>query len=229
MFSFKKKDALKKEEQVSSSTLAIGDYVILQTILDDEIKANENRRSEIVKSIQSLTTEIEQAKEKAAVFENRTRDLQKRRKSVDDAIAGKKPIFLTDSEIAEIHHRKDFQRSCRAFYSLNGAPKVEIVEDIVIGRSRECSVVIPDLLVSRKHAVITRRDDGYWLEDLGSTNGTVLDGKKLSKLESVRLGNSCIIGIGTSRILFEIPSDSSTEFSDDLAADLTTDASATSV
>ena len=203
MFSF-----LKKDEPVSSSPLAIGDYIVLQSVLDDEIKASEKTRAELENTFAALTSEIEQMKKKIADVESNTKNLQNRRKSVDDAIAGKKPIFLTDSEIAAIRQRKDSQKLCRAFYSLNGAPKVEISDDIIIGRSRECGIVIPDLLVSRKHAIISRREDGFWLEDLGSTNGTVLDGKKLSKFESVKLGESCIIGIGTSRILFEVPSDS---------------------
>ncbi|MCR5123764.1 MAG: FHA domain-containing protein [Treponema sp.] len=203
MFSF-----LKKDEPVSSRPLAIGDYIVLQSVLDDEIKASEKTRSELENTFAALTSEIEQMKKKIADVESNTKNLQNRRKSVDDAIAGKKPIFLTDSEIAAIRQRKDSQKLCRAFYSLNGAPKVEISDDIIIGRSRECGIVIPDLLVSRKHAIISRREDGFWLEDLGSTNGTVLDGKKLSKFESVKLGESCIIGIGTSRILFEVPSDS---------------------
>ncbi|MBR4374565.1 MAG: FHA domain-containing protein [Treponema sp.] len=203
MFSF-----LKKDEPVSSSPLAIGDYIVLQSVLDDEIKASEKTRAELENTFAALTSEIEQMKKKIADAESNTKNLQNRRKSVDDAIAGKKPIFLTDSEFAAIRQRKDSQKFCRAFYSLNGAPKVEISDDIIIGRSRECGIVIPDLLVSRKHAIISRREDGFWLEDLGSTNGTVLDGKKLSKFESVKLGESCIIGIGTSRILFEVPSDS---------------------
>jgi pSer/pThr/pTyr-binding forkhead associated (FHA) protein len=48
--------------------------------------------------------------------------------------------------------------------------------ETVIGRDAECQVVIPDRQVSRRHARIRRQADGYWIEDLGSKNGTHVNG-----------------------------------------------------
>lgn len=48
--------------------------------------------------------------------------------------------------------------------------------EAVIGRDAECQVVIPDRQVSRRHARIQRTADGYWIEDLGSKNGTHVNG-----------------------------------------------------
>jgi DNA-binding response OmpR family regulator len=48
--------------------------------------------------------------------------------------------------------------------------------ETVIGRDVECQVVIPDRQVSRRHARIRRQADGYWIEDLGSKNGTHVNG-----------------------------------------------------
>jgi len=42
----------------------------------------------------------------------------------------------------------------------------------VIGRGRHCDLVIDSAKVSREHAVIRREADGWWIEDLGSSNGT---------------------------------------------------------
>jgi len=42
----------------------------------------------------------------------------------------------------------------------------------VIGRGRHCDLVIDSAKVSREHAVIRREVDGWWIEDLGSSNGT---------------------------------------------------------
>jgi Domain of unknown function (DUF1707)/FHA domain len=45
-----------------------------------------------------------------------------------------------------------------------------------IGRTRECDLCLPDLSVSRMHALLVRREDGWVLSDLGSHNGTRLNG-----------------------------------------------------
>ena len=55
----------------------------------------------------------------------------------------------------------------------------------VIGRGPECDLVVADRQVSREHAQITTSDSGYFLEDLGSKNGTHLNGARIE--EPVRL------------------------------------------
>lgn len=45
-------------------------------------------------------------------------------------------------------------------------------ERFLIGRGRHCDLVIDSAKVSREHAVIRREVDGWWIEDLGSSNGT---------------------------------------------------------
>jgi Domain of unknown function (DUF1707)/FHA domain len=45
-----------------------------------------------------------------------------------------------------------------------------------IGRTRECDLCLADLSVSRMHALLVRREDGWLLSDLGSHNGTRLNG-----------------------------------------------------
>ena len=52
--------------------------------------------------------------------------------------------------------------------------------ETVLGRAATCQVVIEDDFASRRHAQITRRDDGYWLCDLDSKNGTLLDGQPVT-------------------------------------------------
>lgn len=54
-------------------------------------------------------------------------------------------------------------------------------QTLVIGRSEECDISLPDRQVSRTHARITWTGDGYQLEDLGSKNGTHLNGQALTK------------------------------------------------
>jgi adenylate cyclase len=75
-----------------------------------------------------------------------------------------------------------------------------IVKDvIVIGRSEENDVVLPHQSVSRNHARITKDEKGYVLADLGSFNGTQVDGKSI---QSIRLKNNDQIRIGKIMLKF---------------------------
>lgn len=52
-------------------------------------------------------------------------------------------------------------------------------EDLLIGRAPDCDVILPDRQVSRHHARISRSDGGYVVEDLGSKNGTHVNGSAI--------------------------------------------------
>jgi FHA domain len=51
----------------------------------------------------------------------------------------------------------------------------------VIGRGRHCDLVIDSAKVSREHAAIVRHPDGWFIEDLGSSNGTWFRGEKIAR------------------------------------------------
>lgn len=72
---------------------------------------------------------------------------------------------------------------------------------VVIGRMSTCDVVLSDSNVSRRHAELRREGDQWVLEDLGSTNGTLVDGK-LAKQH--RLTGGEILSFGTSALRFEL-------------------------
>ncbi len=50
-------------------------------------------------------------------------------------------------------------------------------DEVVIGRSPDCDIILPDRQVSRRHARVFRRGDVYYIEDLGSKNGTWVNGQ----------------------------------------------------
>jgi hypothetical protein len=50
---------------------------------------------------------------------------------------------------------------------------------VIVGRSTECDVVVPNRAVSRRHALLWRAAGRLWLEDLGSANGTSVNGESI--------------------------------------------------
>jgi hypothetical protein len=75
--------------------------------------------------------------------------------------------------------------------------------EIVIGRSSELDMVLVEDMVSRRHAKISVEDGDIFLEDLGSTNGSFVNGEKITR---TRLEEGDRILIGTS-IIKVVPSD----------------------
>jgi DNA-binding response OmpR family regulator len=59
----------------------------------------------------------------------------------------------------------------------------------VIGRDPTCDIIIPDRQVSRRHASLRRVDGGFELEDLGSKNGTHINGAPLARPQRLQDGD----------------------------------------
>lgn len=70
-----------------------------------------------------------------------------------------------------------------------------------IGRSARSDVCIPDAFASRLHAEVRKEGDAYWLQDLGSANGTRYNGQLVSM--PIPLVSGGEIQIGETRIVFE--------------------------
>jgi pSer/pThr/pTyr-binding forkhead associated (FHA) protein len=71
----------------------------------------------------------------------------------------------------------------------------ELGDELTVGRAAGCSVSIPDdTFVSQLHARVFRRDGDLWVEDLGSTNGTFLNDKKVSAPAVMRRGDMLKVG-----------------------------------
>jgi pSer/pThr/pTyr-binding forkhead associated (FHA) protein len=65
---------------------------------------------------------------------------------------------------------------------------------VLLGRNPECTLVLDDDFASGRHARIFRRDAGWLVEDLGSTNGTFLGSSKLTQPMPVQVGSTLRIG-----------------------------------
>jgi len=71
---------------------------------------------------------------------------------------------------------------------------------VLLGRNPECTLVLDDDFASGRHARIFRRDAGWFVEDLGSTNGTFLGKNKLTEPMHVEVGSTLRIG----KTIFEL-------------------------
>ncbi len=72
---------------------------------------------------------------------------------------------------------------------------------ITIGRDESATVVIEDQTLSRRHFIISREEEGFVLQDLGSQNGTWVDGHQALK-ERTRLHHNVCILAGRTLFLF---------------------------
>ena len=73
--------------------------------------------------------------------------------------------------------------------------------EIVIGRSSELDMVLVEDMVSRKHAKITTDDKAVTIQDLGSTNGTFVNGEKIRKVE-LKDGDRILIGTSIIKLVY---------------------------
>jgi len=71
----------------------------------------------------------------------------------------------------------------------------ELGDELTVGRASGCQIALPDdTFVSQLHARIFRREGQIYVEDLGSTNGTFLNRKKVSAPQALRRGDRLQIG-----------------------------------
>jgi len=85
-------------------------------------------------------------------------------------------------------------------------PPQEVVlqgEAVVLGRDKVCEVVLNDQVVSRRHAQVLREGALYFLEDMGSSFGTRINGTPLPAGEKRLLKNGDVIAIGPFDVTFD--------------------------
>jgi pSer/pThr/pTyr-binding forkhead associated (FHA) protein len=73
-------------------------------------------------------------------------------------------------------------------------------KQIVVGRSSDLDMVLVEDMVSRKHARIAMQQDQIWIEDLGSTNGTFVNGEKIKRAR-LKEGDRVLIGTSILKVI----------------------------
>jgi hypothetical protein len=66
-------------------------------------------------------------------------------------------------------------------------------EETFVGRSKQCAIVLKSQRVSRKHACITKENDGFYINDIGAANGIWQGSEKIDR-ERIKPGDQYIIG-----------------------------------
>lgn len=72
-------------------------------------------------------------------------------------------------------------------------------ERMTVGRSPDANVFLDDVTVSRNHALLVKRRDGYYLDDLGSLNGTYVNRRRI---ESHKLATGDELQIGKYKLTY---------------------------
>lgn len=77
-------------------------------------------------------------------------------------------------------------------------------KSFTIGRIDGNDMIMPDFAISKKHAVITVENDSFYIKDLGSTNGTMVNGTRLDK-KSVKIHDQDVISFARYEFTFLLP------------------------
>jgi hypothetical protein len=116
--------------------------------------------------------------------------------------SGNTMVYSTAARVAEPLREVAAVRTRRAFLRHDGRRLVIANAGLTIGRSHQCDIVLEDPNVSRRHAEVHPRGGTWVLSDLGSTNGTLLNRRRISEPGVLSAGDE--IEIGTALILFEV-------------------------
>ena len=74
----------------------------------------------------------------------------------------------------------------------------------IVGRDPSCEICVEDINISRQHFHITKKDDTYFITDLGSSNGTYVDDQLLKPRQPSPLKSGAVISVLEIEMYFEI-------------------------
>jgi hypothetical protein len=121
----------------------------------------------------------------------------------EPAAHGNTMIYSTAGRIREQVEQVQGPRPTRGLLVAEGRRHVIPPGGALVGRSRECDIVLADANVSRRHAEVRPGAAGTWtIADLGSTNGVLVNGHPIGGIEPLRPGDRIVLG--TADIGFEV-------------------------
>jgi FHA domain len=124
----------------------------------------------------------------------------------DVRTAPQESIVLSAAEATAL--RSQHAPTAKATVSVISSPtlpagrRLSITEATPVGRSPDCPVHLDhDEYVSSRHALVTPAENGVWVEDLGSTNGTYVNGAQVTTARLLQAGD--VIRIGETQLRVE--------------------------
>lgn len=115
---------------------------------------------------------------------------------------GRTMIYSNAERMREAVESVSPGRRAKALLVVSGRRVVVPPRGAVLGRSRECDVVLDDSSVSRRHAQLRPQGEEWTLEDMGSTNGVRVNGAPVRAPRVLRTGDR--IELGSTEMLFEV-------------------------
>ncbi|GAA3029316.1 FHA domain-containing protein [Gordonia defluvii] len=116
----------------------------------------------------------------------------------DLSVAGGRPVNLRARSFSSRARTKPARGSARYLVVTAGAlanTRISLGDQpLLLGRADDSTLVLTDDYASERHARLSRRGDDWYVEDLGSTNGTYLDRAKVTT--AVRVPTNSPIRIG---------------------------------
>jgi len=116
--------------------------------------------------------------------------------------SGRTMVYSTSERHSEPLEERARSRAETALLVLGGKRMVVGPAGATLGRSRKCDIVVDDPNVSREHAEVRPRGGSWVLVDLGSTNGSSINGRRTDGTEVLKPGDE--IELGTSTMTFEL-------------------------
>jgi hypothetical protein len=116
--------------------------------------------------------------------------------------AGHTMIFSNSERVRGAVEQTTTRRRSKALLVVSGRRLLVAPRGAVIGRSRECDVVLDDSSISRRHAELRPQGGAWTIEDLGSTNGVRVNGLTVDGPHRLRSGDR--VEMGSTEMLFEI-------------------------
>jgi hypothetical protein len=119
-----------------------------------------------------------------------------------EEMSGRTMIYSTAGRLAEPLEERARARAESALLLLDGKRLVVGPAGVTLGRSRQADVVLNDPNVSRQHAEVRPRGGSWVLTDLGSTNGSRINGRSVEGSEVIKPGDE--IELGSTSLRFEL-------------------------
>jgi len=116
---------------------------------------------------------------------------------------GQTMIYSTSARMrAPLQESRARARSRRALLTVGGRRLALSAQGGVVGRSRDCDIVLEDTGVSRHHAELRPSERGWTVRDLGSTNGVQVNGQDIRGTHPLQPGDR--LRLGSTELVFDL-------------------------